>query len=164
MLNPRQKLFCQLYVENFNATDAALRAGYSKKTATAIGAENLRKPYIQDFIEEIQLQRRIKADLTEQQILEELKSLGFYSIKTFILSDNTITKLSSLTTEQLRPVVGIRVKETITGTGKNKQKEITTELKLADKRAALMDLGRHLGIFEKDNNQKKLVFKVTRRK
>jgi hypothetical protein len=52
------------------------------------------------------------------------------------------------------PVVGIKVTETFSGTGKRKRTNVTTEIKLADKSRALELLGKHLGIFEKDNRQK----------
>jgi phage terminase small subunit len=49
-LTPKQKLFCDYYIETGNATEAALKAGYSSKTARSIGAENLTKPYIKEAI------------------------------------------------------------------------------------------------------------------
>lgn len=52
-LTEKQKSFCEYYLENPNATDAAIRAGYAKNTAYAIGAENLRKPQIQQYIAEV---------------------------------------------------------------------------------------------------------------
>ena len=52
-LTERQKAFCEYYIESLNATEAAIKAGYSKKTARAIGAENLTKPYIQEYIHEV---------------------------------------------------------------------------------------------------------------
>ena len=47
-----QKAFCDYYIETGNATESAIRAGYSKKTAKAIGSENLTKPYIKQYIDE----------------------------------------------------------------------------------------------------------------
>ena len=52
-LTEKQKRFCEYYIENPNATEAAIRAGYAEKTAYAIGAENLRKPQIQQYIAEV---------------------------------------------------------------------------------------------------------------
>ena len=52
-LTEKQKSFCEYYLDNPNATDAAIRAGYAKNTAYAIGAENLRKPQIQQYIKEV---------------------------------------------------------------------------------------------------------------
>lgn len=52
MASNKQKVFIEEYLKDFNATQAAIRAGYSKKTAYAIGHENLRKPEIADAIQE----------------------------------------------------------------------------------------------------------------
>lgn len=49
-LNERQKAFCEYYAACFNATEAAIKAGYSEKTARSIGAENLTKPDIQNYL------------------------------------------------------------------------------------------------------------------
>ena len=49
-LTQKQKRFCEEYIKTTNASAAAVAAGYSKKTAGAIGAENLKKPQIADYI------------------------------------------------------------------------------------------------------------------
>lgn len=51
-LTPKQKKFCDYYIETGNASEAARRAGYSQKTAPFIGAENLKKPQIKKYISE----------------------------------------------------------------------------------------------------------------
>jgi phage terminase small subunit len=51
-LNERQKAFADYYIQTGNATEAAIKAGYSEKTARSIGAENLTKPDISDYIRE----------------------------------------------------------------------------------------------------------------
>lgn len=47
----KQELFCEYYIETLNATQAAIKAGYSKKTAYSIGDENLKKPEIKKYID-----------------------------------------------------------------------------------------------------------------
>ena len=49
-LNARQKAFCEFYVASGNATEAAIKAGYSKRTARSIGQENLTKPALNNYI------------------------------------------------------------------------------------------------------------------
>lgn len=51
-LTPKQKAFADYFIELGNATQAAIKAGYSKKTAFTIGNENLKKPYLKDYIDE----------------------------------------------------------------------------------------------------------------
>ena len=50
-LTDKQKAFCDYYLETLNATEAAIKAGYSKKTARKIGSENLTKPDIKNYID-----------------------------------------------------------------------------------------------------------------
>ena len=52
-MTPRQKRFCLEFVGSGNATESAIKAGYSKKTAYSIGQENLKKPEIQNYIQEL---------------------------------------------------------------------------------------------------------------
>lgn len=65
-LTEKQKRFCDEYLIDLNATQAAIRAGYSKKTAYSIGIENLKKPYIKNYIDErlkqLEDERIAKAD------------------------------------------------------------------------------------------------------
>lgn len=63
-LNEKQKAFCDHYIKTLNATEAAILAGYSKKTARSIGAENLTKPYIKDYIE-LQLAKMEEARIAD---------------------------------------------------------------------------------------------------
>lgn len=51
-LTPKQKAFADFYIELDNATEAAIKAGYSKRTAKEVGYENLTKPHIKNYIEE----------------------------------------------------------------------------------------------------------------
>lgn len=150
-LNVRQEMFCREYAKNPNATDAALKAGYSTKTAFSSGCENLKKPNIKKFIELLQDERRKKLALSEEMVVEDLRALADYNIQDFLNSSNGIKDISTLTRAQAKPIIGIKTVERILPNG---TKEVRTELKLSDKRAATVDLGRYVGIFEKDNRQK----------
>ena len=55
-LSPKQKLFCEEYAKTKNATQSAINAGYSEKTAGVIGFENLKKPQIQEYLESLYAQ------------------------------------------------------------------------------------------------------------
>lgn len=84
-LTPKQKKFVREYFKNsFNATKAAIAAGYSQKTAYRIGFENLRKPHILKFIQEAQKQVDDKDIMTATEILKELSIIGRSDIRDFI--------------------------------------------------------------------------------
>lgn len=75
-LNPKQQRFVEEYLIDMNATQAAIRAGYSEKTAAVIGAENLIKPNIQ-----AELSKRIKAtserlQITQDDVIKELRAIA----------------------------------------------------------------------------------------
>lgn len=69
-LTPKQKAFCDYYIETGNASEAARRAGYSKKTAPFIGAENLKKPLIQTYIGERMAERAKDRVATADEVIE----------------------------------------------------------------------------------------------
>jgi phage terminase small subunit len=71
-LTPKQKIFCEEYIVDWNATRAAKVAGYSEKTAYSIGSENLSKPEIQAYIEEIQKDLQKIAGVSRLSTLREL--------------------------------------------------------------------------------------------
>ena len=73
MLTPKQKAFADYYIECGNATEAAKRAGYSKRTARVIGQENLLKPAISDYIAERQKQ------IDDSRIADAAEVFRFYS-------------------------------------------------------------------------------------
>lgn len=69
-MNVRQQKFCDYYLQSGNATEAAIKAGYSKKTARAIGAENLTKPDIQKYLSEHQQKAHNSRIATAEEVLE----------------------------------------------------------------------------------------------
>ena len=72
-LSDKQQAFCEEYLVDLNATQAAIRAGYSEDTSRQIGSENLSKPYIAEFITELQAKRSAKTELNAQWVLERLQ-------------------------------------------------------------------------------------------
>ena len=76
-LNDRQKNFCFEYLKDFNATQAAMRAGYSKKIDNHNAHLLLQNPLIIKFLGELKKQHIEKAHLTIDDIVNELKSIAF---------------------------------------------------------------------------------------
>lgn len=74
-LTPKQKKFCQYYASCGNATESAIKAGYSKKTAKVIGAENLSKPYLQDYIRSLTIKDEEKRIMTIEERQEWLTKI-----------------------------------------------------------------------------------------
>lgn len=76
-LTEKQKRFCEEYLIDFNATQAALRAGYSQKTAYSIGDENLRKPEIQSEIQTLIQKRSERTGISADTVITELAKIAF---------------------------------------------------------------------------------------
>ena len=74
-LTPKQQRFVEEYLIDLNATQAAIRAGYSEKTAAVIGAENLIKPYIQKAIQEAQNKLTERTEITQDYVLTNIKKV-----------------------------------------------------------------------------------------
>ena len=74
-LTDKQKRFCEEYLIDCNATQAAIRAGYSKKTAKVIGSENLTKPDIKNYIEERMQQMQSDTIASAEEVLKYLTSV-----------------------------------------------------------------------------------------
>jgi phage terminase small subunit len=75
-LTAKQQAFIKEYLIDLNSTQAAIRAGYSKKTAKEIGCENLTKPHVNEAIEEAMNKRSEKLEITAEYVLGSLKEVA----------------------------------------------------------------------------------------
>ena len=71
-LEERQKIFCNEYLVDFNGTQAAIRAGYSKKTARSIASENLTKHNIQEYLKELIDRRNKRTQITQDDVVADI--------------------------------------------------------------------------------------------
>lgn len=74
-LTPKQEMFCKEYLIDLNATQAAIRAGYSEKTASETGYENLRKPQLAERIQELMDKRSKSTEISAEWVLRGIKDL-----------------------------------------------------------------------------------------
>ncbi len=74
-LTDKQKRFVDFYLVSFNATQSAIDAGYSKKTANVIGCETLAKPYIQAYLKKAQEKTSKKLEVTRESQIAELEQI-----------------------------------------------------------------------------------------
>ena len=108
-LNDRQTRFVEEYLVDLNATQAAIRAGYSVKAAGKIGHENLRKPEIASEVERRKAQQLDTADLSAVRILEELRRLATVDVRSFFQSDGSLKPMAEWTPEQGAAVSSMEV-------------------------------------------------------
>lgn len=74
-MTAKQQRFCDEYLIDLNATQAAIRAGYSKKTANVIANENLTKPYIKEYIEKRMAEKEKSLIADQDEVLKYLTSV-----------------------------------------------------------------------------------------
>lgn len=157
MLTAKQERFVEEYLIDPNATQAAIRAGYSKNTAAQIGNENLRKPQIAEAISVAQATRSERTGVTADAVIQELAKIGFANMQDYMRvgsNGDPYLDFSGLTRDQAAALVEVTVEDFKDGRGEEARDVRRVKFKLADKKGALVDLGRHLGLFEKDNAQK----------
>lgn len=141
-LNPKQQHFVEEYLIDLNATQAAIRAGYSPKTATAIASENLSKPSISAAIACAMAERSKRTGITQDRILEELAKVAF--IKLTDIVDDTGKIKAGATDEDRACIESIKYKRTDTDTGYSEEREVKASSKLK----AIELLMRHTGMLD----------------
>lgn len=137
-MTKKQKRFVEEYLIDLNATQAAIRAGYKPDNAYSIGSENLRKPEIKAAVDKAMAERSKRTGVNQDRIVRELARIGFANIKDVVdLKTGKIREGAS--EDDLACIQSIKVKPGEFG--------IERETKMYDKRSALVDLGKHLGMF-----------------
>lgn len=138
-MTQKQKRFVEEYLIDLNATQAAIRAGYSPETAGAIGAENLKKPQIQNAIARHMAERSRRTGVNADRVLLELARIAFANAGDLIDAGDATLK-DDASRDDLAAIQSIKVKDM-------GDMGIEREIRMADKLKALELLGRHLGIF-----------------
>ena len=155
-LTARQQAFVREYLVDLNATKAAIRAGYSKRTARQQTARLMATPGIVAAIAESQAERFERLELTADMVLREISAIGFSNMLDYIVvgqNGEARVDLSRLTREQAAAIGEITVEEFTERTGEDEdgrsifENVKRTKFKLANKLGALVDLGKHLKLF-----------------
>lgn len=150
-LTDKQARFVDEYMVDLNATQAAIRAGYSPKTAGDIGRQLLRKTPVALAIAERQRALSERTGVTAERVIEELAKIGFANMLDYMRSNSDgdpYLDFSQLTREQAAALAEVTVEDFKDGRGEDARDVRRVKFKLHDKRAALVDLGKHLGLFK----------------
>ena len=149
-LSEKQKQFIREYLVDLNATQAAIRAGYSEKTARSQGQRLLTHVDIAKALEKAQAERAARTEITADRVLEELAKIGFSNMQDYIRTTgegDAFVDLSELTREQAAAISEVTVEDYKDGRGEDARDVRKVKFKLSDKRSALVDIGKHLGMF-----------------
>ena len=152
-LTPKQARFVAEYLIDLNATQAAIRAGYSEKTAQAIGAENLTKPMVAAAIHAAQTERAKRTEITQDRVLQELGRIAFFDLRKLYRADGSLKAMHELDDDAAAVVAGVDVVEMAGGMKVSAEEGDVTHVpmytkkaKIPDKVAALSLAMRHLGM------------------
>jgi phage terminase small subunit len=137
-LTAKQERFVAEYLIDLNATQAAIRAGYSEKTANEQGSRLLANVKIASAVAEAQAKRSERTHITQDMVLAEIAKIGFSDLRKAVAwSGQTVTLKNS---EELDDDTAAAVSEVaLTQSG--------LRIKMHDKLSALEKLGKHLGMF-----------------
>lgn len=142
-LTKKQKLFIEEYLIDLNATQAAIRAGYSPDTAGSIGGENLKKPEIRAHIDKAMAERSKRTGINQDRILMELAKIALLNPANVVNLDEATVREGALP-EDLAAVASVKVRRFPTKAGEG----IEREIKFHDKTRAIELAGKHLGMFQ----------------
>ena len=142
-MSDQQKLFCEEYITDLNGAKAAVRAGYDEDLAKSTACHLMELPVVRHYIRHLLDQRGRKFEITAQAVIWELASIAFARVEDF---NSEIADGPAVT----RTVTQSNCK--ITREDKANGRRIVYQFNLRDKIRALVALGKHFGVFEKDIN------------
>lgn len=148
-LTPKQERFVAEYLVDLNATQAAIRAGYSPKTANQQGPRLLVNDGIAAAVAEQQTKHLQRADLTATRVLQEIKRISFSDIRRVFNEYGNLKPVSELSDDEAAAIgsVEVVIKNAAAGDGHT---DTIHKIKHWDKLKALELAGRHLGMFEEN--------------
>lgn len=146
-MTKKQKQFVEEYLIDLNATQAAIRAGYSPGSAADIGSENLRKPDIRACIDKAMAERSKRTGINQDRILMELAKIALVSPEKVVNFEDATVRENAVT-EDIAAVASVKVKQFPTKDGDG----IEREIRFHDKIKALELLGKHLGMYQNNLN------------
>lgn len=143
-LTAKQQRFVDEYLIDLNATQAAIRAGYAPENAEQVGYKLVHKSSVSNAINQAMAHRSRRTGITQDRVLRELAKIAFVNANDVIDPDSATVRQDAAD-EDLSCIQSVKVKTSESDTGSSAEREI----KLADKLRALELLGKHLGLFDK---------------
>lgn len=146
-LTPKQKRFVEEYLIDLNATQAAIRAGYSPDTANEQGSRMLANVSIRAHIDRAMAERSKRTGVNADRVLRELAKVAFVNAADVINTKDATIKTGA-SDEDTAAIQSVKVKTSCSETGEMVEREI----RMADKLKALELLGKHLGMYQNNLN------------
>jgi phage terminase small subunit len=156
-LTPKQGRFVEEYLVDCNATQAALRAGYSPKGASVRGAVLLTNSKVLMRLSNLRKAQFVRTEVTSDMVVSELASIGFSNPGKFFkfLNGTVILDFSKMTEEDSKSIAEIQQEEYLEkgrlGAARMVRK---TRIKFHNKLPALEALAKHTGVYDRDNEDR----------
>lgn len=148
-VSAKRERFCREYVIDLNATQAAIRAGYSARSADVQGTQLLGIPSVAARVAELQAEIRNRLDISADRIILEMARIALSDARRLFRDDGSLRPVAEWDDETAAAVSGVDVTEEFDGRGDNRTLSgYTRKVKLWDKVQALVKLGQHLGVFK----------------
>lgn len=151
-LTPRQARFVEEHLIDLNAKEAAIRAGYSNKTAKQLGHKTLQAPEVQEAVTAAMEARSKRTGVTADRVLEELADIGFGGMGDYATIDpdsgRLVLDMSALPEGGTALIQEVTQEEWIDGRGDKAERVRKTKIKLYSKLEALEKLARHLKLYD----------------
>jgi len=155
-LLPKRERFAEEYLVDLNATQAAIRAGYSKKTASSQGERLLRNVEVQRAVQKGRFESKKRNEITLDDVLDEYKRIAFSGMSKFLRvspDGDPIIDLSKCSADDLDLLSEAAVEDFTEGRGEDSRDVRRIKIKPMDRLKALESLGKHLGMGDKAANQ-----------
>lgn len=147
-LTQKQKKAANEYLKDLNQTRAYIAAGYSENGAKSGAARLFANVNIKAYIEAELNKHALNCGITVERVLSELAKLAFFDPRKLFESDGSPKQLHELDDDTAMAVAGFEFIELFEGTDDQKHAYgLLKKYKLTDKRAALVDIGKHLKMF-----------------
>jgi phage terminase small subunit len=156
-LDPKRRRFVEQFRISLNATEAAVKAGYSMKTARQQGSRLLTFVDIQEALAEVQAEDAARCQVEADRIIGELATLAFVNMDDYMRigqDGEPFVDLSATTRAQKAGLLAFKHKEYKEGRGEDARDVCEVEIRLIPaKFPALIKLGEHVGLFRKDSGK-----------
>lgn len=149
---PSAENFAREYLIDFNAKQAAIRAGYSPKTAQVQGSRLLSNVKVAAAIKVERDKQATKTGLTAERIIKEALRLATFDVRKLVDNEGNPIPVHLLDDDTAAAIAGLDIQEM--KFGETGAVAVVKKYKIADKNSAIERLFKHLGLFEKDNEQK----------
>ena len=151
----KQQRFIEEYLIDYNGTKAARRAGFAPDYAQQQASQMLKMPHIKAEVEKRTKEFAENSFITKERVVSELAKIAFANMYDYMSITNNgdpVVDLSDLDRIEASAIQEFTVDDYVEGRGEEGRDVKRVKIKLYDKRAALNDLGKHLGIFNEQQN------------